>query len=154
MRAEHPQIQRAAPRILLAAPANFEQPAQRAVLHQLVNHRQDRVPAIPVRDGELHVVLLASGDDFIRLRRRAAKGLLDVDSFYPCIRSGYRHVPVLVHMPHANGDDVRLYLREHRAVVSEAASNLQPLARGGEALRVGIGHRHKFSLGELQPHRV
>jgi hypothetical protein len=110
--------------------------------------------AVAVSNREFHVPFLARGDDFIRLRRRAAKGLLDVDAARAGFGSGENHVAVLVHKSRRDGDDVRLHLGEHFAVVGKAGNAAEFFPRGGEARGIGIGHGDDFRLGHLLPHCI
>ena len=118
MAAEHDQILAAAPRILLAAAAEFEHLSDPPILDQVAGRRVGgRVP-VDVGQRELGVRLLAGRDHSLRFSERADERLLHEDALHSGLRGRDRHLRMAVDLPHADRDDVGLGRREHRLPVS------------------------------------
>ena len=142
---EHPQILAAAPRILLAAAPELEEPADSAILDEIADDRVGGAVAVDHRQGELRSRGTAGGDDRVGLGGRAHEGLLQKDPLHPRLRGGDRHLRMAVDVAHAERDDLRFDLREHRAPVAKTrrgapGSAAEPLDGLAEAVGRFVGH--------------
>ena len=156
MRAEHPEIERAAAGIFLAAGADLEKSSDRSLLDEFGDHGEDGVIAVAMGDREFGPAFFAGGDDGIGLDEVAAKGFLDVEPFRPCLDRGEDHVVVLVDVARTDRNEFGLHRREHFAVagVGGVRAELEPLDRFGSSLFRRIGNADDVSLGQAQPDRV
>ena len=102
---------------------------------------------------QLDVVLFAGGDHLVRLCKRAAERLFEEDAG-PGLGTGDHHVAVRVEEPVGDGDDLRLLLGQHGAVVGVGVGGLEPLRGVGSAFLVLVGHRDDLGPVVVQPDGV
>ena len=134
-----PEVLCPAAGVFLAARPDLEKRSNFSGGEQLCDDRQDGVIAVAVGDGDFDVLLLAGGHDFIGLTRRATEGFLEVNGTRSGGNGGEAHGVVLIDVARSDGHDVGFRLGEHSAVVAKALHPTQPLARRGEADRIGVG---------------
>ena len=145
MAAEDPQILRATAGVFLSAAPQFQEPADAAVLDEIADDSIRGAVTIDHRQREFRAGRAARGDHRIRLGRRADKGLLHEDPLHTRLRRRDRHLRMAVDVPHAERDDVRLYLREHGTPIAErrpgrTAIETEPLDGLRQPLGRLVGH--------------
>ena len=151
---EHPEVETAAALILFAAHAHFLEFTNLAGGDEPLHGREDRVITIAMGDGEAHALGGAELHDLVGFGQGAHEGLLDIDAFHARLDGRDDHVAMLVDMPRADGDDVRLGLSQHGPVIRKSFHAAELLGGNCESLGVSIRHGDDLSLRNLQPHGI
>jgi hypothetical protein len=139
--------------LLLPVPAKLHQLADPALLDEILHDLHARAVRGLVRDGALHVVLLARRDHLVGLLERLGGGLFEEDA-RAVLGAGKHHVAVAVGPAVRDGDDLRLFFFEHLLVVGVGALGAEPLGGRGAAGLVLVGDRDDFDLVGLEPDGV
>ena len=149
--AQDPEVEPAAPVVLLAAYPDFLEFADLTGRDQLLHDVDDGVIAVPMRDGEPHALFGAELHDLIGFGQGADEWFLDVDALHARFDRGDDHVPMLMDVSRADGRDIRLSLREHEFVVGVSLYAAEPLGRVRQPLGIGVRDGDDPGLGNLQP---
>ena len=84
--------------------------------------------SISMSNLELHAALLARGDDVVGLPRCPAERFLTINSASPRLGGRDCHVPMLVHVPRCDNNEVGFRLQEHFAVVGKGVRQPEKLS--------------------------
>ena len=116
VRPQDPQILAAPSAVLLAAAAEFQNPAQASLGDQVLDHLDLGAVAGLVSDGQLDVGTFAGLHHGVRLGQSPAHGFFQEDAG-SVLGAGQHHVVVAVQPPGRHAHDLRTFLPQHLPVV-------------------------------------
>ena len=152
-RPQDPQVLAAPSAVLLAAAAEFQNPAQTPLGDQVLDHLDLGAVTGLVGDGQLDVGTLAGLNHGVRLGQGPAHRFFQEDAG-SVLGAGQHHVVVAVQPARSHAHDLGTLLPQHLPVVRVAGLDAQPGFRFLEPLLVLIGDGHQLRLVHRQPDGV